>query len=52
MSKSAAKQTEIGIESLMESIQSTNQSISEIARREALKTDHDIYTEVFIDEIN
>jgi hypothetical protein len=33
-------------------ISSTSDAISETARREALKTDHDIYSEVFIDEVN
>lgn len=31
---------------------STTEFISETAKREAKKTEHDIYTEVFMDEIN
>lgn len=39
---------------MIDSVQNstTTDGISETARREAKKTEHDIYQEVFIDEVN
>lgn len=41
----------LGIEKHLDLL-ATSDSISETARRESVKTQHDIYQEVFIDEVN